>query len=133
MIITLCGSARFEDKFKYWNKVLTLAGHTVFSLAVYPSDEGGKDWYSAEEKLALDRAHIQKIDASEAILIINSGAYIGESTQREVDHAIRIGKMRFYTSIVPNADQEGKRICPYTYCTDKGNIFSYPPCAVCYE
>jgi hypothetical protein len=38
MIITLCGSARFEETFKQVNEDLSLNGHIVLSLAVYPSD-----------------------------------------------------------------------------------------------
>lgn len=92
MIITLCGSARFERLFKAWNRGLTMAGHTVFSLTAYPSDHGRKDWYSEEEKASLDGAHLRKIDASDAIFVINQYAYIGESTLREVQHAQQRGK-----------------------------------------
>lgn len=55
MIITLCGSARFEQDFHEWNERLTLAGHCVFSLAVFPSIKGGeKNWYTDEVKQTLD-------------------------------------------------------------------------------
>lgn len=88
MIITLCGSARFEQQFKNWNEILTLAGHTVFSLSVYPSDKAGeKNWYTPEEKLILDQAHFKKIDASQAIFVLNKYAYIGESTLNEIEYA----------------------------------------------
>lgn len=56
MIITLCGSNRFEELFKKWNIALTYAGHTVFTLTAYASDMGGKVWYSDEEKKLLDDA-----------------------------------------------------------------------------
>lgn len=88
LIITLCGSARFERHFKAWNEVLTLAGHTVFSLAVYPSDKGFvKEWYNPVEKARLDAAHRQKIEASQAILVLNVGGYIGRSTRDQLLHA----------------------------------------------
>lgn len=98
-IITLCGSARFEAWFKTWNLALTLAGHTVFSLAAYPSDfakpPSGDDardpewhkWYSEVDKLELDAAHRRKIDASDAVLILNPFGYIGESTLKEIAYA----------------------------------------------
>lgn len=93
MIITLCGSARFEPYFKVWNEVLTLAGHVVFSLSVYPSDKQGvKTWYSQAEKEILDKAHFLKIDASDAILVINRYGYIGASTLNEVSYAMMNGK-----------------------------------------
>ncbi len=88
MIITLCGSARFEKHFKAWNELLTLSGHTVFSLSVYPSDkEAGKDWYTDEEKQILDIAHKKKIRVSDAILVLNHCAYVGDSTISEIEFA----------------------------------------------
>lgn len=84
MIITLCGSARFEKEFKELNEKLTLAGHTVFSLSVYPSDKpAGKSWYTDEQKVELDNAHKRKIDASDAIVIVGDG-YVGMSTISEI-------------------------------------------------
>lgn len=97
MRITLCGSAKFEQEFKEWNELLTLAGHVVYSLAVYPSDHGGdKDWYTPSEKTMLDLVHKRKIDNSEAILVLNVGGYIGESTQSEILHAVDHGKQVYW-------------------------------------
>lgn len=94
MIITLCGSARFEPFFHLWNEILTLSGHTVFDLAVQPSTKKGKkDWYTAEEKVELDKAHLRKIDASDAIFVINAFAYLGESTLNEIAYAKQNGKL----------------------------------------
>lgn len=93
MIVTLCGSARFEPWFHLYNEVLTLSGHTVFGLAVYPSTKAGqKNWYSENEKRLLDEAHLRKIDASDAVLVLNPFAYLGESTLREIDYARQRGK-----------------------------------------
>lgn len=87
MIVTLCGSARFEDHFKTWNEALTMAGHTVFTLTRYASEKGRKNWYSDAEKQALDEAHKRKINASEAVLVLNVFGYMGLSTLAEVEHA----------------------------------------------
>lgn len=96
MKITLCGSARFEEYFKFWNEMLSLYGHTVYTLSVYPSQkEVGKDWYSEEEKRTLDRVHLDKISNSDAIFVINPFAYLGESTLKEVEFAKRHGKQIF--------------------------------------
>lgn len=92
MKITLCGSARFEDEFKKFNKELTLQGHVVYSLACYPSDFGGKNWYTEEEKEILDRVHKLKIDNSDAIFVINKEGYIGDSTKSEIAYALAQGK-----------------------------------------
>ena len=88
MKITLCGSARFEDWFHLWNEILTLSGHTVYGLSTYPSNKkGNKDWYTEEEKIELDKAHLRKIDNSDAIFVLNRYAYIGESTLKEIEYA----------------------------------------------
>lgn len=95
MIITLCGSARFEAQYHYWNKRLTLEGHTVFSLSVFPST---KDWYDEKVKLDLDAAHLRKIALSDAVVIItDTTSYVGESTLREMDFAFNYYKMVFVT------------------------------------
>ena len=72
VIVTLCGSARFEELYHYWNERLTLAGYTVFSLAVFPSQKpAGKSWYTEEQKQELDAAHMRKIAASDAVFVID--------------------------------------------------------------
>ena len=96
MIVTLCGSARFEELFHEYNERLTLAGHTVFSLAVFPSYKGKKDWYTGEQKRLLDRAHKQKIDLSDAVVILDKGHYVGSSTLNEEAHALINGKDMYY-------------------------------------
>lgn len=93
MIVTLCGSAKFERLFHIWNEVLTLSGHTVFALSVYPSwKDNNKNWYTKDEKKLLDEAHLRKIQASDAILVLNKFAYIGESTLAEITFAEKSGK-----------------------------------------
>ena len=96
MRITLCGSARFEKEFHEWNKKLTLAGHVVYSLAVFPSQEDEKNWYTPEQKRMLDRVHFKKIENSDAILVLDVAGYIGESTAREVSHAKACIKRIYY-------------------------------------
>lgn len=97
MIITLCGSARFEEQFKHWNKELTLRGHMIYSLASFPSDNKDvKVWYNEEQKRVLDRVHLQKISASQAILVLNVDGYIGESTRNEILHAWDMGRAIFF-------------------------------------
>lgn len=109
MIVTLCGSARFEEEYKEANRKLTLAGHLVFSIAVYPSDMGSKIWYTGAEKEILDAVHKAKIDQSEAIYVIAPGNYVGPSTQSEIDYAKKKRKKIFSASSIPDAE----RTCPF--------------------
>jgi len=138
MIVTLCGSAKFEDLFKEWNEKLTLQGHVVFSLAVYPSDKNdNKNWYTPEQKAALDEAHKNKIDASDAILVINPDGYVGESTLSEIEFAIEKGK-KIYRTYFSEKDVHGngfgpnvsQKVCGFRGCYD---YLQKPPCALCYE
>lgn len=125
MIITLCGSLRFEEEFRLWDERLTLQGYSVFTVSVYPSFKGEKTWYDEVTKVKLDEAHLRKIDASSAILVINKNGYIGESTAREIRHAELHGKVAYYLYGI-----DGNKVCPYFGCR---NSLQKPPCALCYE
>lgn len=87
MKFTICGSAKFESAWHEWNKKLGLMGHISYGLMTYPSVEGSKTWYTNEQKETLDLAHLAKIEESDAILVLNVGGYIGESTRREIKWA----------------------------------------------
>src|SRR5262245_55532190 len=105
MRITLCGSARFEATIHEWNEKLSLAGHVVYALAVYPSSKGGaKDWYTPAQKEMLDSVHLDKIANSEAIVVVNVDGYTGESTQREIAFA-RANKKAIYWVFINTADK----------------------------
>lgn len=97
MIITLCGTTRFIESFHEYNLHLTLAGHTVFTVAT--SVKG--DWQpTPDEKRVLDLVHLSKIDVSDAIFVIDREfglqgepkTYIGESTLNEMRYATIKGK-----------------------------------------
>lgn len=84
MIITLCGSTKFKDDFEQINKALTLAGHIVLSVGVFGHSG---DEITDDQKIMLDKIHKQKIDMSDAILVIDKGGYIGKSTKSEIAYA----------------------------------------------
>ncbi len=97
MKITLCGSTRFKDQFEDWNRRLSKAGNTVYSVASYGHSG---DTLTAEEKTTLDLVHLRKIAESEAIFVVGWDAaqadvYIGDSTRREVSWAQMHGKRIF--------------------------------------
>lgn len=106
MIITLCGSARFENEFKDMNIRLTLEGHIVHTLAQYPSDAGCKEWYTPKQKEILDEVYLRKIDNSDGILVLNVDGYIGEGCKKEILYALSKNKRLFFLSTQPYADDE---------------------------
>lgn len=98
MRLTLCGSARFEAEFHVWNEKLTLSGHVVYSLSVYPSSKAGThEWYDGAQKQTLDLAHLAKISASDGVVIINNDNYVGDSARRELEWAIMNSKAVYWT------------------------------------
>lgn len=88
MKICLCGSTRFMDQFKAVNRLLTLQGHIVYSIATASSSQLPNEDISDEQKIVLDLVHLRKIMESDAVIVIgrqeNGGLYLGESTRREI-------------------------------------------------
>lgn len=95
-IITLCGSTKFRDQFREIERKLTMDGKIVFPPAFYGKAEGLE--YSPEMAEHLWNLHIDKINISDGIYVINPGGYIGESTKKEIDYAKNLGKfVRYYS------------------------------------
>lgn len=98
LIVTLCGSTRFYSQFQQANFDETMAGRIVLSVGFYPHGKASETAHgesvgiTAEQKVALDTLHKQKIDMSDEILVLNVGGYIGDSTKSEIRHAVAAGK-----------------------------------------
>lgn len=99
-VIVLSGSTRFIDVTAVAAFELEKAGHIVMSCHLLPS------WYVSEDGApvrphhqaeaegidkTLDDLHLRKIDLAEELYVINVEGYIGESTQREIDYARKVG------------------------------------------
>ena len=90
-IIVLCGSTRFMEEYKKWNRELTLQHKIVLSVGrskVELSHLGNKDTIAE----GLDELHLRKIDLADRVFILNIGGYIGESTAKEIMYAMERGK-----------------------------------------
>lgn len=105
MIITLCGSTKFKDEFEEVAKSLALEGHAVLSVNMFHHADNIE--LTTEQKIKLDNAHKEKINASDAIFVINKDGYIGESTYSEIDWAQRM-KKEIYFLENPNSEEEEK-------------------------
>ncbi len=95
-VVTLCGSTKFKDQFIEANFKLTMAGVVVLSVGWFSHADGVQYTPTPAEKERLDWLHLRKIDMSDAIYVVNVGGYIGASTKREVDHAIKTGKLVYW-------------------------------------
>lgn len=93
-IVCLCGSTRFMEAFQKAKFDETLAGKIVLTIGCDTKSDG--ELFKGEEGAAikerLDALHLRKVELADEVLILNVGGYIGESTRRELEHAIRIGK-----------------------------------------
>lgn len=92
---TLIGSGKFEQAYHDWSRWLAFAGHPCFSLACFPSQMKGKDWYTDAQKAMLDHIHLRKIDMSQCVLVLNVGGYIGSSTVMEMLYSLQRSKAVF--------------------------------------
>lgn len=90
-VITLCGSARFENDFLREQKRLTLEGNIVISVGFF-SNANNDEIFSDNTKLMLGDMHKRKIDMADEIFVINKDGYIGSSTRSEIEYAINTGK-----------------------------------------
>lgn len=87
-IITLCGSTKFKDEFIKAQREFSLKGYIVLSVGLFGHADNEYDENITDEiKETLDSAHLQKIDMSDEIFVINKDNYIGESTKKEIEHA----------------------------------------------
>jgi hypothetical protein len=97
IIVCLCGSTRFWRTFQSASLDETMRGRIVLSIgaASGTDDEHFGNLPKAEYdavKERLDQLHLRKIELADEILVLNVGGYIGESTTREIHHAIALGK-----------------------------------------
>lgn len=92
-IICLCGSTRFMDAFREANLRETLNGNIVLTVGCDTKSDDALG-IPPEAKAMLDDLHLRKIDLADAILVLNVGGYIGESTRREIlyaqDHGVMV-------------------------------------------
>lgn len=93
-IITLCGSTKFKNIFEEVNRRLTWSGSIVLSVGSFHHSENDHDIAGQiiARKVKLDVLHKEKIAISQAIVVINVGGYVGESTKSEIEHAWNLNK-----------------------------------------
>lgn len=93
-VVTICGSTRFREAMAMVNRDLTLQGKVVLAPGVFAH---WGDSITEEQKTALDKLHLRKIDMAEEVVVVNVGGYIGDSTRAEVDYALSAGKRVTFT------------------------------------
>ena len=103
-IITLCGSSRFIEVMAVCGWLLEKEeGAITMGLHLVPGWYTRAHHHLAEEEgvaAKMDALHLQKIDMSDEIFVVNVGHYIGDSTSREVEYALYTRKIpvRWFTN-----------------------------------
>ena len=96
-VITLCGSSKFKEEFIEVAEKLSLEGNIIISLGLFGHADNKYDTVITDEiKEMLDKAHMQKIEMSDAIFVINKNGYIGKSTKNEIKYAMSLDKEVIY-------------------------------------
>lgn len=88
-IICLCGSTKFKEKFFEMARYFTKLNYIVVMPLVFGHSG---DELTPEEKENLDNIHKAKINMADVVFVINVDGYIGESTRKEIEYALTIGK-----------------------------------------
>lgn len=91
-IVCLCGSTRFKQQFIDANFRETMAGKIVLSVGWFSHADARVYAPTADEKASLDQLHLRKIDLADEVLVVSEAGYFGESTAREIRHALATGK-----------------------------------------
>lgn len=97
-IITLCGSLKFRKEIEEVAKMLSMQGNCVlipiyFTLTSFDMNK--------ESILKLKKAHLKRIELSDAIFVVNVNNYIGDSTNLEIEYAKKLGKeIMYYTDFL---------------------------------
>lgn len=92
-VVTLCGSMRYQNEMiKIARNLEVTFGYCVLQC-VY--DFAGKN-DTQKERVKIIKAHFKKIDLSDFIYVVNINGFISESTQKEIDYAIKHDKEVFY-------------------------------------
>ena len=98
-IITVCGSYKFKKEMVEITETMALRGNCM--LTPIELTKPGKEAYTEEEALMLDKMHKEKIKLSDAILVVNVNGYIGNSTNSEIEYAKSLNKeIIYYTDLI---------------------------------
>lgn len=92
-VITICGSFKNIDEIKIQTERLTLEGNCVLSI-IYETHD--REFYTEENCRLFEELHLQRIEMSDAIFVVNVNGYIGNATQKEIDYAKSLGKEIIY-------------------------------------
>lgn len=107
-VVCICGSTRFKSEMEKANRELTLAGKIVVAPGVF---QHAGDQITDEQKVKLDRLHLDKIDLANSVYVVCPNGYIGDSTRREIQYAKSRGRQIEYSDCPEPGCSEGTDVC----------------------
>ena len=93
--VTMCGSMRYAEQMK--DIALRLEVIHEFNVLQCVYNENGME-ISDIDRQKLSRSHVNKIDLSDAIYVVDIDGYIGESVKSEIEYARNKQKEIIYHS-----------------------------------
>lgn len=94
-IVAIIGSTRFKSQQLGYAQKLTLEGKLVLLSGFWHHSDPYP--IKAEQKVMIDRLLLHRIDAADEVLVVCPNGYVGESTQRAIEHASEKGKPITFT------------------------------------
>lgn len=88
-VITICGSMRFASQMREHCIRLTMLGYVVLMPVEY-------EHLTPKQEKQVRKSHLEKIDLSDAIFVVNVDGYVGNDTAREIEYASKKGKKIFF-------------------------------------
>ena len=99
-IVTICGSMKFENEMKKVAFILETKHDMSVLQCVYNED---KSELGEDEIIALNSAHLKKIELADAIYVVDLHGYISEQVKKEIAFARKLGKeVIFHTEFLAN-------------------------------
>ena len=104
-IVTMCGSLKFQKLMMEVAEKMARKGFCVLT-PVFPVPENNP--ITEEQLQKMKEAHFKRIELSDAILVVNANPYIGNSTNREIEYAQKLGKEIRYVFDLKNGGEKNE-------------------------
>jgi hypothetical protein len=99
-VVCYCGSFRYAlEAFKIAEYESVFKGEIALLPCCMFVDIERQYGLTSEYKQKADDLHKYKIDMADEVFILNVDNYIGESTRREIDYALSVGKPVLYLNL----------------------------------
>jgi len=114
-VICICGSTRFADVHAITRWELERQGNICLMINYLPKEyveqefgNGKTDHFGEASGLKehFDKLHLQKIDLSDEVFVVNVDGYIGESTRNEINYAKSKGLPILYLESLKKGDSD---------------------------